>query len=183
MRSSYLWKAYHYSKPLFAFLIIAILGQVFFSYKGVQTLPFFNYGMYSEVLSSKHPHIIYEISLGDSIISINSLSYFPEDYVLGSIQLYHELQRENFQDPIIETIRKRFYACLPRPIYSNTVSSLSNDWTVQKTFPSWLLEIMNDATGMQENTLSVSAVTYEFRQGRFIAKKKNLLFQLDENDE
>ena len=183
MGSSYLWKAYHYSKPLFAFFIIAMLGQGFFSYKGVQTLPFFNYGMYSEVLSSENSSVLYEISLGDSIIPFNTLSYFPEDYVQGSIHFYHELQKTDFQDPIIETIQNRFYEKIPAPMYDHVLSSLSNDWAAHKNFPRWLLKIMNDATGLKESKISVAAVSCEFRSEGFITKKKSILFQLDGNDE
>jgi len=49
----FLKQVYQINKGLLILFILFILGQTLFTYKGVETVPFFNYGMYSDPMKQK----------------------------------------------------------------------------------------------------------------------------------
>ena len=68
----YLKEIYKKSKWLFTFIVIFCLLQAFFIFKGVETVPFFNYGMYSEPVSNNFQEVLI-IKLDDTILNYHQL--------------------------------------------------------------------------------------------------------------
>ncbi len=80
-RPFYFWqKAWLCDPKLFLLFLLFVVGQIFFTYKGVETLPFFNYGMYSAplakaetiehyrlIINQKDSFRLYELPFGNQV--------------------------------------------------------------------------------------------------------------------
>ncbi|BDS11146.1 hypothetical protein [Aureispira anguillae] len=107
MKNSYIFKVWRTNKFFCVILLIFLLGQLFFSYKQVETIPFFNYGMYSEPCPKQTSYTTFAIytEKGERINLYNSPSPFFMHYQLN---YYAQLIKQDSIDPIIHTIESRF---------------------------------------------------------------------------
>ena len=166
------------NKLLFILFISFISLQLFFTYKGVQTVPFFNYGMYSGIHQElNNQRIIYRVSLDDSIIPTSSLKRIPEDYVIGSISLYHKLVKAGFDDPIKKVIERRLKNNLSKGLYEKAILNLCNDSSVKNSFASWLIKILNNSSGLNAKTIKVYAVYCEYIGSKPFVKKEEVILE------
>ena len=170
-------KTFFENKALLILFVSFIVLQLFFTYKGVQTVPFFNFGLYSGVhLDTNNTRVIYRIHLGDSIVSLSSLNRIPEDYIIGSISLYHKLAIVDFNDPIRKVIERRLKKNLSKELYEKAISNLSNDASIRTTLASWLIRVLNRSTGLNANTIKVYALYCEYTGARpFVTKEEIIL--------
>lgn len=107
MKNTYFFKVWQRNKLLFSALILFVLGQVFFSYKEVETLPFFNYGMYSE------PAEILDFYTTVSLYDENNqyFNFYEEKatrFWQYQLSYYAQFAAQNYQDPTLQTIQSRF---------------------------------------------------------------------------
>jgi hypothetical protein len=108
MNKTYLGKLLEYDKPLFVVIILFILGQLFFTFKGVETFPFLNYGMYSEKMPACDSQTVYQLTICGQRVNITSLTDCEKDITLNSIQQYDRLKQSNGKEKEEETIDHRF---------------------------------------------------------------------------
>lgn len=107
MKNSYFFKVWQKNKLLFGFLICFVLGQIFFSYKGVETLPFFNYGMYSAPLKEKELYSRVSIyNEKDQYIDLQTKK--ASRLIHYQLTYYANFVEQNYQDPTLQTIQSRF---------------------------------------------------------------------------
>ena len=166
------------NKLLFILFISFVSLQLFFTYKGVQTVPFFNYGMYSGVHQElDNTKVIYRISLGDSIISLSSLNRIPEDYIIGSISMYHKLAKANFNDPIRKVIERRLKNNLSKDLYEKAISNLSNDASIKASLSIWLIKVLNHSTGLNAETIKIYALYCKYNGAKPFVRKEELILE------
>ena len=60
---TFLYRVLQTDKALFIFFSLFILAQIFFTYKGVENIPFFHYGMYSARHAAQESYTIYRIQI------------------------------------------------------------------------------------------------------------------------
>lgn len=108
MRNYYLIKVWKNNKLLFFIFLFFMLGQFFFSYKAVETMPFFNYGMYSQVC---RPQIHYS-TIGLYTLEGHRINLFESNFspTFMSYQLsyYTQLIEQGSVDFTKKTIANRF---------------------------------------------------------------------------
>lgn len=107
MKNSYFSKVWQANKLLFGALSLFIIGQFFFTYKGVETLPFFNYGMYSAPIQQQKTYTT--ISLyNETDTYVNLYTTKAPRFWQYQLAYYSSFVKNNYQDPTLVTIYQRF---------------------------------------------------------------------------
>lgn len=109
-----------------------VLGQLFFFYKGVETLPFYNYGMYSAPIAAKDTFQQLEIYIDGQAWNYHRPTALAVDFIESQLDFYNNLERHDFKDPVRHTVRRRFGE------NSAWEPLLINSPEVKQAFPEWL---------------------------------------------
>lgn len=117
---------------LFTLAALFVLGQLFFTYKGVETLPFYNYGMYSAPLAATDTFEQLEVFIDRKAWNYHEAWAFPADFLESQLAFYNKMQRLDFKDPVLRTVRSRFGS------NSGWENRLGNTEEVRTLFPRWL---------------------------------------------
>lgn len=169
MQNNYLIQLWKQDKKL-AFLILCfILGQFFFSYKQIETLPFFNYGMYARPKST--PHQVYtQYQLYNAQHQpINLNQYVDAAFLEYQLSYYAQLYQQTPIDaPLQQTIQNRFAHF---PTLANYLQQqLSNDSIALFHCQQWLEK------RIEQNKLSLWEENYVWVKNNFVLLTKDLVF-------
>jgi len=178
----FLGKLFFRNKPLFWLVLVFIIGQGFFTYKGVQTLPFFHFGMYSEVFAPKDHYELLSIYLDSMKIDQKNSNGIPFDFVIETLEYYQGLQQLQFKDPILATINKRFENRVGEITLSNITSRLANDSRDAENYKEWLMNLLQRNFNEDAKTLRIEIVTYEYVDKRMVEVNRELLFEHAESE-
>ena len=134
----YLQNLWKHSRLLFFIVIIFILGQAFFTYKGVQTFPFINFGVYSSKYSSKSTYKVYDVYLDDQKFNISDRKLTERDdwYIL--IGIYDGLYVKGNNKILITNIDSRFKNRLNIDQYNWVKNRLLDQDNAAVDFSAWL---------------------------------------------
>lgn len=166
MRKIYLLQLWKKDKKLALVLSLFIVGQAFFSYKQIETVPFFNYGMYARpITSSTYTH--YQL-YNDQQVPI-SLDQYPEAVFLAyQLPYYQQLQQQNPIDaPLKQTIQQRFGAY---PFIQNyLIQQLTNKSSALPHAQQWL------SKKTEQNKISTWKENYVWVKDNFVLLTKTLV--------
>jgi hypothetical protein len=136
MKNSYFFKVWQTNKLLFGGLILFVLGQLFFSYKQVETLPFFNYGMYSQPIQKQALYTTVSI-YDENNQYINLYEKKATRFWQYQLAYYTRFIEQNSQDPTLQTIQSRF----GQTSFSNYLALyLTNNKRSGPKFPEFLIQ-------------------------------------------
>jgi hypothetical protein len=91
----YLKKVIELDKTIFIIIIIFIMGQGFFTYKGVETFPFFNYGMYSSIFSKPEFLEVLYLKINDNKVNIKDSKYKSNSFISSQLNYYYYQNKDN----------------------------------------------------------------------------------------
>ena len=159
LRKTFLYHVFEKDKLLFIFFVLFILGQLFFTYKQVETTPFLHYGMYSAI---HHPHkayTVYNISIDKN--SVKSLDFLDGQRVVvyNTISLYDELKQQGFKDPLDKVISKRLSG--QRAEYARSV--LLNNAKMDTAYQKWLFQYIADMRMVKNPVIEVSKLQMAYK--------------------
>jgi hypothetical protein len=164
MKETYLYKLYRADKLLFYAIAVFILGQLFFTIKGVETFPWLNYGMYSQpVTTVKQPLTVYNIKIGGNSISYNKLLDPQREMVFSSLAYYDNLNNPTGDEQRVEkVIDDRLKSKLNTTQLAFVKSRLLNNAAVKDKYPIWLLRYIGDMRMLDVASIQIerSAVNY-----------------------
>ncbi len=137
-------------KKLYFFVLLFIVGQVFFTYKGVETFPFFNYGMYSG--EESNPSIIsYYLIYNDTILLNDAFrTQLHKDMVMNTLKGFDQI---NTKDSLVQiAIDGRMKDAKMNTLFKNRLlnSSLSRD-----SFKPWLRHYLSETLNTDIQHLKV----------------------------
>jgi hypothetical protein len=93
---SLLSKSFQINKLLFLAFVLFVCGQVFFTYKGVETFPFWNYGMYSAKLAKHVKLETYNLYINGKKLDLNSIPR-SKNYISYRLKSYdYNSEKEKF---------------------------------------------------------------------------------------
>ena len=165
------------NKLLFYCAIFFILGQGFFTYKGVETIPFFNFGMYSEVYTLLEEHKVIAIYLDTTRIDKQPKSRFPLGLVIETLDYFQQLNERNFSDTILITINKRFKNRLSEDLLNKVIEQLANDSADKLAYQEWAFNFIKSFYHEDALKLRVEVERYKFVDNRLNFIGKDLLFE------
>lgn len=162
MKKTYLIQLLASDRILFAVVLLFMLGQLFFTLKGVETFPFLNYGMYSETVPACDSQTVYKLTISGQHIPLTSLTDCERDITLNSIQLYDQLKRNNGQEKVEDVIDYRLKNNINKITLASIKSKLLNDSSAVARYPKWLMKYLADMRMVNSSTLQLSKSTLTY---------------------
>lgn len=159
LRKTFLSRVFEKDKLLFSFFVLFIFGQLFFTYKQVETTPFLNYGMYSAIHHPQKSYTVYNIMIDKS--PVKSLDFLDGQRVVvyNTIALYDELKRQGFKDPLDKVISKRLTG--QRAEYARAV--LLNNAKMDTAYQKWLFQYIADMRMVKNPVIEVSKLQVAYK--------------------
>ena len=159
LRKTFLYRVFEKDKLLFILFVLFILGQLFFTYKQVETTPFLHYGMYSAKHVPHKSYTVYNITIDKN--SVKSLDFLDGQRVVvyNTIALYDELKQLGFKDPLNLVISKRFSG--QRAEYARSV--LLNNSKMDTAYQKWLFQYIADMRMVKNPVIEVSKLQVAYK--------------------
>jgi hypothetical protein len=140
MKRLYTTQLWRRDKKLAILLGLFVLGQAFFSYKQIETLPFFNYGMYARPVAK---HTIYTTQrLYYKQQPIDLSAHAAAHFWAYQLHYYTQLTAQSPIDaPLKQTIQQRFSAF---PVLNQYLQRhLCNNKSALVYAPQWMAKNLN----------------------------------------
>ncbi|MGH1338270.1 MAG: hypothetical protein ACRBFS_19255 [Aureispira sp.] len=168
MKNSYLVQLWKRDKKLAALISVFIIGQLFFSYKQIETLPFFNYGMYARSSPPAATYTHYQLYNAQQKPVLLS-NYASATFLAYQLPYYHQLQQQKIINaPLKTTIQQRF-ATFP-VLETYLIEQLTNDTSSLPHAQQWLEK------KTAQNKLSLWKENYVWVKNNFVLSTKHLVF-------
>lgn len=169
MKNTYLVTVWKWDKKLAIGLIIFLLGQAFFTYKQVETLPFFNYGMYARPAASPPTYFIHYQLYNEQQEPVLLQEYPAATFLEYQLHFYATLQAQHPIDaPLKATIHRRF-ATFPS-LETYLIQQLANDSSTLLHAQQWLEK------KTEQNELSLWEENYVWVKDSFKLLTKSLVY-------
>lgn len=135
----FLARVYRKSKPLFWALVLFIIGQGFFTWKGVDTMPFYNWGMFSGRFPDKAQYEVLYINVDGRYVPLTRLPRTKLNVLEKAIRYYLLMEENGFRDGMDGVIESRFKVRLGDNAYHFVYHRLSNTGMRKRYFEGWML--------------------------------------------
>jgi hypothetical protein len=162
---------------MFFFVLVFIFTQSFFTYKGVQTIPFFNYGMFSEPAQNNRVSEKYIIKLDGKKLDIENSDNNIFPYMLyENLRIYKKLVDPNYNDVVLKAIDNRFKFKVSPETYNKLVSQIWNNQETIDKFPTWLTKFIAKRTKSSFKLLEFEVEYYTYSLERYnLIKTESIL--------
>lgn len=141
----FLYVVFKQQKFLFILLIAFIIGQSFFSYKQVETFPFFNYGMYSSSVANQDTFTIPVIMVNKEPLNIYQHYDLGISFVVYNLYYYYHFRQQQYKDPTLRTIEQRFANKVSPNRLKYFKKMLTNNQKSADQFIQWLYQYLNQS--------------------------------------
>jgi hypothetical protein len=138
---TFLYRVLQKDKMLFTVFILFILGQLFFTYKGVENTPFFHYGMYSAPHIAQQTYPVYAIVIDTTRVRSGNFFDAQREIVYNTISAYDGLQHQDFKDSLHKVITKRFRTSSMADVLR---ADLLNNPKMDTPYQKWLFSYIAD---------------------------------------
>jgi hypothetical protein len=159
----YIRQLYSYSRLLFVIAIFVICSQLFvILIWGIEISPFYNYGMYSEVMTVKNSYPVFEIVQNGK--KLRGQDFTPErwDKIILPVQYFTDIHKSN---QLYETDIKRLLGKFHISANEKNFLSTCN----YQQFEDWYKSYLSDVTNEKTQSLSVNYSTYLVQSNHLIA--------------
>ncbi len=172
MRKTFLHQLFDTDKTLFAIVCTFILLQVFFTFKGVESFPFVNWGMYSEVKNAQSP-LVYEIEVEGKKVHFSNMIDCKKSLVGQSLSRYDKLTSDGFAEKEAAVIKKRSSFIGNESYISKCIL---NDSAKVKAYPFWLLQYLADMRLLQNPEIEIKkySVSYDENVNLHVMSSKTI---------
>lgn len=151
-------------KLLFMVFVLFIAGQIFFTYKGVETFPFLHYGMYSAPVAKPDTLEVTELKVDSRGVAISSLPDAQKVFVESSFNWYKSMLQNNYYDSTEKVVRQRFKERLSETKYTAVFSAITNDSAAITKYPKWLFQYIADMRLVQNANMEAKAVKVQYKK-------------------
>jgi hypothetical protein len=169
----FLHKVYRYSKPLFVFMLLFAVGQIFINYKrGLVISPFYHYGMYSEVMGVKKSYGVFEVEVDGRKLKASNFTLQQWDKIILPLMWYSSIRTKS------------------NVLYSNEIQRLMDKLKISTTetaylqncdateFYNWYKKYLMSFVNGDIVDLNIRYRIYEFTSGRL--QPTNTVIALDQ---
>ena len=164
LSSLFLVKLWVSDKWLFAVVALFMLGQTFFTYKGVETFPFLHWGMYSSPVKIQDTFSVVSFKIDKEQIRISDLTDGQKRMVEGSFNWYHKLLLNHYFDSNALVIHQRFFDKLSDERYQSVVATLANDSSAIAAYPKWLFQYLADMRLVQNANMEARVIQVKYNK-------------------
>ena len=140
---------------MFYVIIIFIAAQIFFMYKGVETIPFYLLSMYSTRSYIRDTTYQAAWYVNGKKLDATNLPNREMETLLGSFDYYQSLKRRNFIATDTATIQKRFKNILSVKCYETVYNRLTNNKVNDNLFLNWWIRYLSKAINKKVDSVAV----------------------------
>jgi hypothetical protein len=175
---TFLYRVWQRDKLLFTLFSVFILGQLFFTYKGVENTPFFHYGMYSAPHVPYDSYTVYRIEIDTTPVLSGNFFDAQREIVYNTISEYDGMKQQGFKDSLDKVISHRFSGSTAEKLRSVLLNTAKMDTPYQK----WLFSYIADMRMIETPYMSVYKQEVGYTpDGKLIPKQpREALFKLRE---
>lgn len=155
-----------------AFVGVFLAMQAFFTYKQIDSLPFFNYGMYSAPAPDRHvqPQRVYALfwlnERGEQQrIDLLRLSQLRRDFLLHNLRTWEGVQRLGWKAARADlraVIHRRFAAILSAEALAYCEQSLLGEELTAARMQAWLQRFLADTRPESGKNWRIRVEAYDF---------------------
>jgi hypothetical protein len=132
----FLKRLYREWRVFFWVLLVLLLAQAFFMYKGIENAPFFLYHMYAQQHSHNDSATVLLAKTENGYFTNKSFSNRQEELLFNAAG-YYLLLKASARDTILSVVKSRFGNRVPAGIYAVIEQQLSNSSAAIDSFPAW----------------------------------------------
>ncbi len=136
MQDMFIKRLFYEWRVLFWIVLVLILAQVFFMYKGIENVPFFLYHMYAQRHNHKDSATVLLVKTGSGYISNKTFSNRQEELLFNSAGYWLSLKM-SARDTILPVVESRFKSRVSQGVYAVLERHLSNSSAAIDSFPAW----------------------------------------------
>lgn len=165
MIGAYFIQLWNTSKWLFFGILLFVLGQSFFMYKGILNFPFFPFQMYAFPFVEVKEVSQTEIYINKKLFNYTALPDWDESTILGTLNTYERYQSDNnwakqtwftrFGQPNTELKSLIFHRLVP------TEKQIAD-------YPKWLSSYISSNSNQEVNTLNIRRKYYLYDNQRMV---------------
>lgn len=154
MKHSFLYNVWRHSRPLFVVMALFALGTVAANLAGVETTPFFVWGMYSEKEKRPEHYDILQTTINDTaVLDIYDYPAATRFYLGSPLAYYKKIQDNGGVDPTVNFLENKLHTRIEWPF---------NTGVQQREFMNWYRRYLARVTGMEIKKLRVDVVRLRF---------------------
>lgn len=158
LKKTFLYRVYQTDRLLFGGFVLFLIGQLFFTYKGVETFPFLHYGMYSEVAKPKSTYTAYQIIIDGAEVKSGNFYDPQREIVYNSIAGYDRLKAAKFNDTLVKVIDNRFSGALA----ARAKAALLNSPQMDTPYQRWLFQYIADMRLVKDPDIDINAQPFNY---------------------
>jgi hypothetical protein len=149
-------------KLLPLFFIAFILLQSFFTYKGVETFPFLNYGMYSAPINRPDSIQILSLQVNGKEYTLTQLPYLSKPFLEYNLAYDQAWVGRDYQSTVEKTIRSRFEGRLSNEAMQRWIQQLCNAPEQEKVFGNWLAKYLQPSFIAPIKSIDLKIEQYQY---------------------
>lgn len=161
MKKTFLYTVFEKDKALFVLFSLFILGQLFFTVKGVETFPFLHWGMYSGKMEKVDSVQVFDINIGGQQVPISKLPDAQAALLSSSLAWYTTLKQNSYYDSTDRVLQARFGSMSPA-FRSYAADKLINNKRTVMRYEPWLFHYLSDMRLVQNSTMLVQGKTFVY---------------------
>ncbi len=124
------------------------------TYKGIETIPIFHWGMYSSIYPPLNEYDRKVILVNGDELNLANPNDIAPGYLFSILDYYQVLKSNDFHDPILQVIDKRF-STFPA-LKEIATTRLANDREAQNNFRNWLCNYLQCAREEKFETIKIA---------------------------
>jgi hypothetical protein len=156
MKHTFLYTVWRHSRLLFSVMTLFVLGTVAANLAGVETTPFFVWGMYSEKEQKPGHYEVLQTTINDSVVlDIYDYPGNTRFYLAGPLGYYKRIKDNGGVDPTVSFLESKLHTRIEWPFNAG--------WQ-QKEFVNWYRRYLGRVTGMDIHKLRIDVVRLRFDQ-------------------
>ncbi len=136
MQQMFIKRLFYEWRVLFWMVLVLILAQLFFMYKGIENVPFFLYHMYAQPHGHKDSATVLLVKTENSYINNKTFSNRQEELLFNAAGYWLSL-KSSARDTILPVVESRFKSRMPAAMYARMEQQLSNSSAAIDSFPAW----------------------------------------------
>ncbi len=143
----FLKQLYLHWRMMFYFFIFFLLSQLFFTYKGIESVPFYLSTMYSGKYNVRDTTYKTDLYVNGKWLDPDKVPNRTKEILMGSFDYFEYLKWSHFIATDTNTIRKRFRNILPSAFYHLIFERLTNTKVDDRKYINWLARYLQELTG------------------------------------
>lgn len=165
----YIVKLWRTSKFLFASILLFVIGQAFFTYKGILNFPFFPFEMYGHPTSKTEEIGLTEVYVNNHLLDYTSLPDWTEGTILNTSKFYNRYQTgNNWAMKAWNTRFGRPDTDFKKLIYYRLVPSEAQI----ATYPQWLADYIAEQAQISADSVRIFKKYYHYDNQRLVPTGK-----------